>query len=199
MTAAQQDFNKLGYIGMSQPRSVDRGEWYTPARYIESVRAVLGEIDFDPYSDEIANLVVGAYRIRTKDTPPSCREYLPKNGRYSCRTVFCNPPYGRGLIEKAVGEFITEFARLRFEGIMLVNNATETKWFQMLLHHASALCLTDHRIAFYNVDGKAVSGNTRGQAFIYFGENSDRFLTEFSKFGFTTHVVTQENYDPAIH
>ena len=69
------------------------------------------------------------------------------------------------------------------EGVVLVNNATETRWFQLMLREATAVMLTDHRISFWNADGKAVSGNTRGQAFFYFGDNPEKFLVEFSKHG----------------
>ena len=35
-------------------------EWYTPPVYIDAVRAVLGSIQFDPFSCEVANTLVGA-------------------------------------------------------------------------------------------------------------------------------------------
>ncbi len=184
----QQDFRKLGYVGSLNP-AVDRNDWFTPAKYIEAARAVLGEIEFDPYSDPVANETVKAKIIRTK---------LDNKGQWwpSVRTVWMNPPYGKGVIDKAVKEFLYELNRLKFYGIVLVNNATETKWFQSLLSKADSVCFTNHRIAFNQVDGKAVSGNTRGQAFFYFGyhyldyadlEGKDRFKCEFEKFGFVVN------------
>jgi len=82
--------------------------------------------------------------------------------------------------------FMDEFARGAFdEGVVLVNNSTETKWFQRALGEASAVCFTNHRIAFWNTDGKAVSGNTRGQAFFYFSRTPDmkRFHEAFGEMG----------------
>ncbi len=181
----QQDFRKLGYVGSLKP-AVDRNDWFTPALYIEAARAVLGDIEFDPYSDPIANKTVKAKIIRTKLDDGD--EPWP-----DVKTVFMNPPFGKGMIEAAVKQFCYELERQLFSGIVLVNNATETKWFQTLLHHADALCLTDHRIAFNQVDGKAVSGNTRGQAFFYFdGKDWDnrvfRFMNNFEQFGFVAKL-----------
>jgi hypothetical protein len=168
--SVKQSASVLGYVGMSQ--SVDRNEWYTPIPYIDAVRHVLGEIDFDPYSDAIAQKTVQARRFRTKEDD--------QGSWPDVKTVFMNPPYSRGLVKKAVYEFIIELRKQKFSAIVLTNNATETQWFQLLLLHADALCLTNHRIAFYSADGKAVSGNTRGQAFFYFGNQVRTFQMTFN-------------------
>ncbi len=171
----KQSASVLGYAG--NKKSVDRNDWYTPDEYLSSVRLALGEIDFDPYSDIVANATVQANFFRTKGCDQGA---WPK-----AKTVFMNPPYGRGLVDKAVNELLHELRKQQFSAIVLTNNATETKWFQALLLYANAVCLTDHRIAFYSVDGKAVSGNTRGQAFFYFGNDFTRFYTAFCGFGYT--------------
>ncbi len=96
-----------------------------------------------------------------------------------------NPPYGR-LCRAAVEKFVYEFGRGHFRaGIVLVNNATETRFFQLLIETTSALCLTNHRISFYNADGKRISGNTRGQAFFYVAKrpNVPLFAKSFAPFG----------------
>lgn len=192
----EQSFSKLGYA-VGQPRSlVERNEWYTPTAYIEAARKALGIIDFDPYSDHVANQTVKATVIRTKPgfqlLPDGDHELWPE-----CQTVWMNPPFGKGLIEQAVSELIFEYERQQFQAIVLVNNATETRWFQTLINVCSALCLTDHRIAFNQVDGKAVSGNTRGQAFMYFGDCPEPFIREFSRFGFT--IATRHHHATYHH
>ena len=75
------------------------------------------------------------------------------------------------------------------EGIILVNNATETKWFQTLLTNASSICFTNHRISFWNADGKVVSNNTRGQAFFYFGNHAEKFNAIFASHGFCQELT----------
>ncbi len=170
--------NKMAYVGsINDPeQGIDRNEWYTPERYLRAATHVLGRIDFDPYSDEVANRTVKAKEFFTKQNP--IHSPWP-----TVKTVFMNPPYGRGLIDLCVDRFLIEYCRQRFEAIVLTNNATETQWFQQLLSCSLAACLTNHRIAFVSTDGKKVSGNTRGQTFFYFGKEFELFRIHFKEFG----------------
>lgn len=179
--------SNLAYVG-SKPTSPKEGRdsdaWFTPAKYIEAARAALGgHIDLDPFSDPAANLVVQASRIFTINDSALTQTWAPMNGT-PAQTVWMNAPYGKTCRE-AVDKFLLEYSEGNFtNAIVLMNNATETKWFQALLNKASAMCLTSHRIAFYNIDGKAISSNTRGQAFLYFGDDPVAFGREFAQFGF---------------
>jgi phage N-6-adenine-methyltransferase len=166
--------HRLGYVGKLAGRDSD--SWFTPTAYLERVREALGGIDLDPFSSPEANREVGAKKFFTL-------QHSAFNHKWSAKRVFMNPPYGRGIATRAVARFLNQLASEKFEAIVLVNNATETKWFQSLLREASAVCFPDHRIAFYNTDGKAVSGNTRGQAFLYFGTRRESFITVFSSIG----------------
>ena len=66
-------------------------------------------------------------------------------------SVFMNPPYGRKIIDAAVDVFITNWLGESItQGIVLVNNATETRWFQSLLRESSSICFPNRRIAFEN-------------------------------------------------
>jgi phage N-6-adenine-methyltransferase len=178
------DVKKLAYVGRqpgltADPRDSDA--WFTPAHFIEKARRSMGVIDLDPFSSEEANRVVQAKRIFTKEDSAFGRRWS-ELGKV---TVFMNPPYGRGLVNKAVDQFLACYYDGQVsKAVVLVNNATETAWFQSLAEACDALCLVGKRISFYNTDGKAVSGNTRGQVFLYYDVRGvEAFKQEFSSVG----------------
>lgn len=180
--ANRANVSRLGYIGRTpteKPRDAD--SWFTPPEYVAAARKVMGSIDLDPFSSEKANEIVGAKHIFTIENSAFENSWnLGKSFR-----VFMNPPYSSGLCARAVERFIEQYkARSFVEGVVLVNNATDTRWFSALAAHCSSICFTDHRISFWNADRKNVSGNTRGQAFFYFGRKLTKFRTIFLKQGF---------------
>jgi phage N-6-adenine-methyltransferase len=153
-------------------------EWYTPTQYIEAARKVLGSIDLDPASCEIAQETVKAAQFFTIDDDGLKQQW---RGR-----IWMNPPYARGLINDFVGKLISEYqAGNVSSAIMVVHSTTDTSWFQAAARVASALCFTDGRIEFYRPDGDSGSP-TLGSAFFYFGPNADRFAEVFGRFGFVT-------------
>nr|WP_136251422.1 DNA N-6-adenine-methyltransferase [Ningiella ruwaisensis] len=181
------DSRKLGYIGAvpmqnGQHDSAftrDSDAWFTPKKYINLVKRVIGDIELDPFSSAQANEVVGALRFFDESSDAFKQKWFETPG-----TVFMNPPYSRQLINASIACFIQHLKAGEIsEAIVLVNNATETKWFQHLLDESAALCLVSKRIAFENRDGKHVSGNTRGQAFLYFGSNVRAFKRVFKTEG----------------
>lgn len=174
--------HRLGYVGRTPTHKArDADSWFTPPEYLDSVRAVIGRIGLDPFSSEVANEVVGARRIFTSSESAFDHEWKLRKGE----GVFMNPPYSAGLCARAVNRFIDQFEAGRFaEGIVLVNNATDTRWFSSLIRRCSSACFTHHRISFWNSDKKHVSGNTRGQVFLYFGTRTHEFGQIFSKHGF---------------
>lgn len=175
--------NNLAYIG-SKPGASDAERdsdaWFTPKKYTQMVRDVLGLIELDPFSSDFGNTYVEARRhINAEQDAFKTPWFDDKSG-----SVFMNPPYGRGLVNRAVDVFIENWVKGNItEAIVLVNNATETRWFHTLLKESSAICLPSGRIAFENNDGKNVSGNTRGQVFLYFGSNISRFSVIFNNIG----------------
>lgn len=177
------DKNKLAYIGSKPGTSGstkrDSDSWFTPSIYTEMAREVMGEIDLDPFSSKVANFHVKAKRYFDIKDDAFKKVWFQDQGR-----VFMNPPYGRKLIDMAIDIFLANWASESIsQGIVLVNNATETRWFQSLLRSTSSLCLPDRRIAFESDDGKHVSGNTRGQVFFYFGHKQKKFEEVFSDVG----------------
>lgn len=150
-------------------------EWYTPPEYIEAAREVMGSIDLDPASNEIANQAVNAETYYSLQNSAFNHDWLGK--------VWMNPPYSRVIkqfISKLVSEYVSGNVK---EAIIVTNNGTDTKWFHELAGVASAICLHKGRIGFLNEFGERIDNNNKGQVFTYIGENVDRFESIFSKFG----------------
>lgn len=158
-------------------------EWYTPAEYIQAARDVLGEIDLDPASSEKANEVVNASRFYSISDDGLKQDW---SGR-----VWMNPPYSTELIPQFVGKLIQHYSRKEVdEAIVLVNNATETNWFQSLAATASYICFPARRIRYWTPEGPH-NQPLQGQAIHYLGRPSprfERFKTVFSRFGVVVEV-----------
>lgn len=174
------DPRRLGYAA-GRGRGRDSDSWYTPARYVEAVRTALGHegIALDPFSSREANAVVGADLYYTEEDDAFRQDWRAP-------TVFMNPPYSGRLVLDAVRTFLDRYDSGAFaRGIILMNATTDTRAGQLVLRRALAVCFTDHRIAFWNADGKAISGNTKGQMFAYFGPSGtdQQFREEFAEIG----------------
>lgn len=150
-------------------------EWYTPAQYIDLAREVLGGIDLDPASCEFANETVKAQLFYSQDNDGLCQKW--------CGRVWMNPPYSAELVQKFTEKFVDEYKVGNItEGIVLVNNATETAWFVNMANAASAVVFPRGRIR-YQSPTRESNAPLQGQAFIYFGDNAKRFLSVFSSIG----------------
>ena len=66
--------------------------------------------------------------------------------------------------------------------LLLVNNATETGWFQRALGVAAAVCFPAGRLHFLFPDGKS-GPPLQGQAVLYFGRDAAAFARTFGEFG----------------
>jgi phage N-6-adenine-methyltransferase len=165
------------------------GEWYTPADVIARAVAAFGRgIDLDPYSSDAAQATVKAARYFTSETDGLLSAWPVVD------TVWANPPYGKALIEPCINRVVTEFEQNTFQrGIVLVNNATETEWFQRLLRVSLCGCMVAKRIRF--IDGRTHQtgdGNTRGQVVLYLSRNGAeqwRFVEAWRPIGVCFDVV----------
>jgi len=150
-------------------------EWYTPPEFTAAAHRVMGGIDLDPASSEVANRTVNATAYFTADDDGLTR---PWAGR-----VFLNPPYSGDLVGRFAAKALDELHGDVTEAIILVNNATETAWFQTLAERAQSICFPKGRIRYLDATGQPKQSPLQGQAFFYFGPNSDEFGAVFSEFG----------------
>jgi phage N-6-adenine-methyltransferase len=155
-------------------------DWYTPPHIIECVKETFGgAIDLDPASSEIANKVVGAKRFFTEEIDGLSMEW-------SSESVYLNPPYARGWVKKFMDKMVSELDSGRMqEGIALINNGTETGWFQNAASKCSAVCFPRGRIRYLTADLSSSNGPLQGQAILYFGDNREVFLSSFERIGVT--------------
>jgi hypothetical protein len=150
-------------------------EWYTPENIIKSARKTMGSIDCDPASSPLANETVKAMELFTKDDDGLTQ---PWRGR-----VWLNPPYAQPLIAQFAEAVASKFESGEYEqACILVNNATETAWFQRILAVASGVCFPSSRIRFVSPEGKQ-GAPLQGQAILYIGNDFQRFADAFGELG----------------
>jgi len=171
-----------GAIVTNAIEGYDGDEWFTPAKYIQAAKDVMGGIDLDPATCESAQAQICASTYYTKEDDGLAQEW---HGR-----VWLNPPYSMPLIarfvDKAIGEYEAGHA---VQAVVLVNNSSDTKWFHRLLGSFPA-CFTKGRLPFWRPNHPDFA-TRQGQVFFYLGPDVDRFYEVFSQFGI---VVVRYDY-----
>lgn len=151
-------------------------EWYTPDDILAAARDVMGGIWLDPASSEIANRRVGATIYFDKDDDGLRQSWTGG-------TIWMNPPYAPELVRQFADKLVETVESYPTIAIVLVNNATETRWFQRMAEVCRAICFPVGRVRFLDPDGNP-GAPLQGQAILYFGFDPDRFCERFAGFGF---------------
>ena len=149
-------------------------EWYTPSYMIESARRVMGAIDLDPATSELANATVKASQIFTAE----------ENGLEHAwhGNVWMNPPYAQPLITQFSDKMVAELSNIN-QACVLVNNATDTGWLQNMIKKCNAVCFVKGRVKFIDKNGEPTGAPLQGQVVLYFGNNTKEFIKEFNTYG----------------
>lgn len=150
-------------------------EWYTPAKYVEMARTVLGAIDIDPASNETAQRVIKAGVHYTAENDGLDKKWSGK--------LWMNPPYSNPEIQQFVEKAISEYSDGEVtEAVILTNNSGDTGWHHQLQNACAAMCITKGRIRFESPTRDSNSP-AMGQVFFYLGDDRERFRDVFSAVG----------------
>jgi phage N-6-adenine-methyltransferase len=157
---------------LSEQDGYDGDEWYTPQKWADLARELMCGITLDPASCEAANEVIKAAAFYDKS----------QDGlRYDWQgNVWLNPPYSDPA-PWIVYLIACYEAHQVDQAVVLVNNATETRWFQALLS-AYPACFLDKRISFWHPDRESESPR-QAQVIFYLGAYIADFVTLFGDYG----------------
>lgn len=157
-------------------------EWYTPKQYIDAARAVMASIDLDPASSDTANKIVQANKYFTQDDDGLKH---PWHGN-----VWMNPPYSQPLVSDFCELLVKNYKEGNIrQACILVNNATETNFYQNILANCNAVCFIKGRVKFVDEQGNESGTPLQGQTILYFGKNRDKFSSQFSRFGVILYAI----------
>ena len=157
---------------MIQTKSRCRYEYYTPLKIINMAREVMGDIDLDPATSEMAQSHVEAKRYFTIVDDGLQQEWA---GR-----VWMNPPFDiKGVTafvaKLTTSEYVTEYVCLTTEP----NNA---KWRRPMLIDADLMCFPNKRPKFWT-PAKNKWESPAPVLLWYRGPNGDKFREVFGKLG----------------
>lgn len=117
--------------------SSNSNEHNPPSYIIEAAREVMGNIDLDPMSNELANEVIRATTYYTKGDNGLDREWEGN--------VWLNPPFS--LADKAVEKLINSYERGKVtQAVLLLKSTIETKRYQKLYPYP--FCELNKRVNF---------------------------------------------------
>lgn len=176
--------------------------WLTCPTWIELARTCMGNIDFDPASNMVAQDYVKASTFCI--SPDDAQDIiLPTNCLVNGITagwhgnVWLNPPYSRDNIDAFVTKAMDEWYDYSYiwtgtdykvnQMLILVNSSTDSEWYHTLMQCCDAALLVRGRIKFWKImNGKAYE-KWEGEKSKLEGKNkignSPRYLSTLFYFG----------------
>jgi hypothetical protein len=163
-------------------------EWYTPPPYIEMVRSVLGTIDLDPASNDVAQTWIQAGTYYTKEQDGLIQPWFSR--------VYCNPPYGSPEVRLMAQRFLEKAIACYQDGdievAILLLNRSEAQWYKELSAQVTAICEVTRRINFIDENGIPQKSPRYYSDFLYLGGEPERFQEVFSAVG-TVQIINKNS------
>ena len=98
--------------------------------------------------------------------------------------MWLNPPYSKTEVKVFVQKLLDELDAGRTStAVVLVNNATETQWGQLLLNRCDAACFPSGRTRYLDATNQPQLLPLQGQMILYFGDDAASFRDRFGPFG----------------
>jgi len=150
-------------------------DWNTPPKYVDAVKKVLGNIEFDPCSNDLS-IVDANVELQQGGIEDDWNKY---------KTIFVNPPYGRGI-----AQWLKKCSGVNSEVIALIPVATNTRHWKESVFTADIICfLADTRLRFMINGNTENKGASMACCMVYWGKNKSRFVEIFNKFGTCVEVI----------
>lgn len=157
-------------------------EWYTPEYIISAAKETMESIEIDPASCKEANKIVEADNYYTEENNGLENKWEGN--------VWLNPPYAQPLINDFAKKAKKEYEDGNIRNMcVLVNNATETEWFNTFIENATLICFLKSRVKFIDKNGEPSGAPLQGQAVIYYGKRKQAFIKNFTDKGFIVEVI----------
>lgn len=139
-------------------------EWMTDPKWLQLARDWMGDIQFDPASNPVAQQYVNAtfFAVSPDVYPKIYAKYdnVINDGLDSiwCGNVWCNPPYSAGNIDAFVDKALAEWSVSPNNSqypihnmLYLVNSSTDTQWYHKLMNACDAALIVRGRIKFWKI------------------------------------------------
>lgn len=150
--------------------SSNSDEHNTPSYIIEAAREVMGNIDLDPMSNELANEVISATTYYTKEDNGLDKKWFGN--------VWLNPPFS--LSRLAIPKLVNSYEERDItQAVLLVKSDVSTQKYKLLYPYS--FCELDKRVKFISPDNNC--GSPFPVVMFYLGRNFYKWSKVMSKYG----------------